>query len=195
MLRSRGGGVTIVALRVGWVFVAASALSFAWFFSWGDPAFAHAQLVEAAPSADEVLDETPGRVRLLFNEPVDAAFDPIEVRNREGERVDEGDARVDPENAKAVVVGLAQGLPEGSYEVDWRVTSIDGHPIHGTYGFVVDVPASDADAAAPDEPAEQPAEKREGTGPALRYAPFAALGLGALGLVAFALLRRRAGTS
>jgi hypothetical protein len=130
----------------------------------------------------------------MFNEPVDAAFDPIEVRNRGGERVDEGDARVDPENAKAVVVGLAQGLPEGSYEVDWRVSSIDGHPIDGTYGFVVDAPASDAGAAAPEEPAEQPAE-REGSGSAWRYAPFAALGLGALALLAFALLRRRGGTS
>jgi methionine-rich copper-binding protein CopC len=185
--------VTVVILRIGWV-LAASALWAAWLFSWCAPAFAHAQLVEAEPSADEVLAESPDRVRLLFNEPVEAAFDPIEVRSRGGERVDEGDARVDPENAKAVVVGLAQGLPEGSYEVDWRVTSVDGHPIDGTYGFAVDAPADDAGAAAPANPAERPAP-REGSGSALGYAPFAALGLGALVFVAFALLRRRGGTS
>lgn len=182
--------MTVVALRIVWILASAAALSAAWLFSWCAPAFAHAQLVEAGPSADEVLAEGPDLVRLLFNEPVEAAFDPIEVRERGGDRVDDGDARVDPENAKAVVVGLAQGLPDGTYEVDWRVTSIDGHPIDGTYAFAVDVPASDAGAAAPARPAERPPQ-REGSG--LGYAPFAALGLGALVFVAFVLLRRRGG--
>jgi methionine-rich copper-binding protein CopC len=180
-----------VALRIGWILAAASALSAAWLFAWCAPALAHAQLVEAEPSADETLANPPGRVRLLFNEPVDAPFDPIEVRIQGGERVDEGDARVDPENAKAVVVSLAEELPEGPYEVDWRVTSIDGHPIDGTYGFAVDAPAADPGTKAPVERAERTAQREGSSGSALRYAPLAALAIGAVVLLGLALLRRR----
>ena len=32
---------------------------------------------------------------------------------------------------------LAGGLPAGAYTVEWRVTSADGHPLSGTFGFTV----------------------------------------------------------
>jgi copper transport protein len=91
----------------------------------------------------------PDRVELRFSEPVDAEFSPLEVHNSEGERVDEHDARVDPEDARVVLADLEE-LPEGSYEVEWRVTSIDGHVVEGRYGFAVsDRAAHDNDAHGP----------------------------------------------
>jgi copper transport protein len=80
--------------------------------------------------------ESPDRVELRFTEPVDAGFDPVVVRDAEGARVDEHDARVDPEDGRGVSADLEE-LPEGSYTVRWRVTSVDGHLVDGRYGFAV----------------------------------------------------------
>ena len=65
-----------------------------------------------------------------------AEFDPVVVRDASGDRVDARDGRVDPNDARVVLAGLGE-LPEGSYTVEWRVTSIDGHVIDGRYGFAV----------------------------------------------------------
>ena len=111
-------------------------LASAWLLLACAPALAHANLVEASPPQGGQVSEPPGRVELRFNEPVDAEFDPVVVRDSDGARVDDGDARVDPQDARVVLAPLKQ-LPEGSYDVEWRVTSIDGHVVEGRYGFAV----------------------------------------------------------
>ena len=58
------------------------------------------------------------------------------VRNGDGVRVDKGEASVAPEDARVVLASLEK-LPEGSYTVKWRVTSIDGHVVEGRYDFAV----------------------------------------------------------
>ena len=94
---------------------------------WCSPALAHATLRES-PASGASLRGTPEQVRLRFSEPVDAEFDPVRVFDAEGERVDEDDARVDPEDARVLPAGL-EDLPQGSYRVEWRVTSVDGHVV------------------------------------------------------------------
>lgn len=139
-------------------------LSAAWVLLSCVPALAHANLVSSSPPAGSKTPTPPGRVELRFNEPVDAEFDPVVVRDAEGDRVDEGDARVDPEDARVVLTTL-EGLPEGAYTVEWRVTSIDGHVVEGRYGFAVtgaDRPSGDEQGAA-ETGAEGPnAEERAG---------------------------------
>lgn len=100
------------------------------------PALAHANLQGSSPPAGGELSAAPEQVRLRFNEPVEAEFSPIEVRDQDGARVDEDDARVDPQDTRVVIVDLEE-LPEGSYRVEWRVTSLDGHVVEGWYGFAV----------------------------------------------------------
>jgi copper transport protein len=112
------------------------ALAAAWLLLSCPPALAHATLVEASPPRGRELSEPPGRVELRFTEPVGAEFDPVVVRDASGARVDARDARVDPEDARVVLADLEE-LPEGSYTVEWRVTSIDGHVVEGRYGFAV----------------------------------------------------------
>jgi hypothetical protein len=58
------------------------------------------------------------------------------VRAAGGARVDAHDARVDPEDARVVLADLER-MSEGSYTVEWRVTSIDGHVVEGRYDFAV----------------------------------------------------------
>lgn len=125
-------------------------MSVAWLLLACPPALAHANLVEATPKQGGKMRAPPERVELRFSEPVDAAFDPVAVRDAAGDRVDEGDGRVDPEDARVVLANLEE-LPEGSYTVRWRVTSIDGHVVEGSYGFTVADPAGhgkDAHGAA-----------------------------------------------
>jgi len=122
-------------------------LAAAWLLLACAPALAHATLVGASPPRGGSVSEPPERVELRFTEPVGAEFDPVVVRDADGARVDARDGRVDPNDARVVLAGLEE-LPEGSYTVEWRVTSIDGHVIDGRYGFAVaageDRPPGDA---------------------------------------------------
>jgi methionine-rich copper-binding protein CopC len=111
-------------------------LSVLWLLLACVPALAHATLLQETPAAGARLDEPPEQVHLRFNEPVNAEFEPLEVRDASGKRVDEDNARVDPNDARVIVEGLKE-LPKGSYKVEWRVTSVDGHVISGHYGFSV----------------------------------------------------------
>jgi copper resistance protein C len=172
-------------------------LSAVWVLLSCAPALAHARLLQEEPADGATLAKNPDRVELRFSEPVDAEFSPLEVRDSEGERVDKDNARVDPDDARVLTVDLEE-LTEGSYTVDWRVTSIDGHVVEGRYGFAVteggqDRPPSDARGAegsraegsagqAERVPAAQDGA-RDSSVPILAYS---ALSLGVLAVVAAA---------
>lgn len=173
-----------------------------WLAVWCAPALAHARLLQEEPAAGASLKESPEQVLLRFNEPVDAEFDPLKVYDAEGERVDEDDAHMDPDDARVLLASLEE-LPEGSYRVEWRVTSIDGHVVEDAYAFNVTADADETGRGARDETENagesgaQPAPREEpgpgGLDRTLLYGvlTFAVLGLGALALVAARALRRR----
>jgi methionine-rich copper-binding protein CopC len=177
--------------------VALMGLSAAWLLLSCVPALAHARLLQEEPAEGATLAKSSDKVELRFSEPVDAEFSPLEVRDSEGNRVDKDDARVDPQDAGVLLAGLKE-LPEGSYTVEWRVTSIDGHVVEGRYGFAVtdageDQPPSDA-RGAEGQRAEEHAGHTErgsavhggaqdGSAPILAYS---ALSLGVLAIVAAA---------
>ncbi len=127
-------------------------------------------------------------MQLLFDEPIEAEFDPLKVYDQGGERVDEDNARVSPNNRKLLVTDL-QELPEGSYTVDWRVTSTDGHPISGTRRFAVDA-SSAGGVGEPIEPIERLAEQEASDGGLTHYIHVVGLGLAALVVLVLALLRK-----
>jgi len=127
--------------------------------------------------------EQPGEVRLFFDEPVRAEFDPVKVTDGKGERVDGEDARTLPGDPDVVVASL-DVLPEGSYTVEWRITSADGDPISGEYGFAVDASA----AVAGGEGGGSRAEEDPG-GPGLGLV-LGVLLVGGLVAAGFVMLRR-----
>jgi copper resistance protein C len=142
------------------------------FFLTTAPALAHAQLLERNPAPGSRLDEPPGQVRLLFNEPVEAEFEPIKVLDAQNERVDKDNARVDPTAPEALVIGVDQ-LPAGAYTVDWRVTSVDGHVAEGEYGFSVKAsaqPGTEAGAEAEGAAADGEADTEETVAPQQGFA-------------------------
>ena len=190
--------------------VSALILAALWLAVWCAPALAHARLLQETPASGASLDEPPEQVRIRFSEPVDAEFDPLKVVDAEGNRVDEEDARIDPNDARILLAGL-EGLPEGSYRVEWRVTSIDGHVIEDAYAFNVTANTSESEGGSRAEAGNAGGpEAQPGAGEAPKPAPqkdtggldqtvvYSALTFGVLGLVALALvaarwLRRRSG--
>lgn len=104
-------------------------------------AVAHAKMLRSTPGDGEVLRQ-PSQVELWFNELLDAKFNSIAVFPADQLNVKpradltKGEAQVDPKDRTHLVVPL-KPLPPGSYTVEWRVLSLDGHSAPGRFEFRV----------------------------------------------------------
>jgi methionine-rich copper-binding protein CopC len=99
-------------------------------------ALAHAKLIRSRPNASEVLAEAPTSVELWFNERLEDEFNSIEVVDSAGRRVEDGHARVNPQQRTNLLVRL-RTLSPGSYLVHWKILSVDGHTSRGRFIFSV----------------------------------------------------------
>jgi methionine-rich copper-binding protein CopC len=99
-------------------------------------AHAHALLDHANPRVGSTVAAAPMELLLWFTQKLEPAFSNVEVRDSNGARVDEGRAQVDPSDASLLHVVL-KPLPSGTYEVRWRVLSVDTHTTEGRFRFNV----------------------------------------------------------
>ncbi|SFU93169.1 copper resistance protein CopC [Alicyclobacillus macrosporangiidus] len=125
----------------GWIRILAAIL---WVCAWPTTVSAHAYVVHADPPPNAALASAPATVQIWFDEPVQAVFDALQVTGEQGQRVDRGDAHVDANDPKHLLVSLRPGLGQGLYTARWRVVSADGHPVSGTLPFSVGQAASNA---------------------------------------------------
>ncbi|MBM7804252.1 methionine-rich copper-binding protein CopC [Geodermatophilus bullaregiensis] len=97
-------------------------------------AAAHDELVGTVPAQDATVPAPPGLVELELSAPAQALGTRVLVTGPDGTPVSEG-----PAELRDTTVGqpLAADLPAGTYRVEWRVTSSDGHPLDGTFSFTV----------------------------------------------------------
>ena len=116
------------------------------------PASAHAQLVETDPADGEQLDEAPTSVELTFSEHIEQIGSQVVITDAGGTEVQDGDPQID---GPTLTQDLIDERPEGSYTVQWRVVSADGHPVSGEFTFeaaaAAGAQADGADASADDE--------------------------------------------
>jgi methionine-rich copper-binding protein CopC len=96
-------------------------------------AFPHASLVRASPPINGTVQNAPREVSILFSEKVQAPPGAIAVRDASGARVDEGEARLDS-NGRVIRASL-KPLSPGTYKVNWRIRSADGHTAEGSFTF------------------------------------------------------------
>src|SRR5688572_4090399 len=96
-------------------------------------AWAHAALQSASPGPDPIYAAAPGRIELLFNEPVQVLA--LRLIDAAGQDVSPT-AAPDVQDGQ-VIWQLPERLPDGRYLVSWRVSSLDGHIIGGTLTFAV----------------------------------------------------------
>ena len=100
------------------------------------PVWGHAALVRSTPAQRAMLTRSPDRVRLWFNEPLEAKFATVSVWDAQSKQVDQQDGLVGPEDPKALSVGVPT-LGSGTYTVKYRVLSVDGHVVEGSFRFTV----------------------------------------------------------
>lgn len=109
--------------------IAAVAVAFA-----AGPAAAHARLVSATPAPNATV-AAPRTLSLTFSERAVPAFSGFDVIDAAGEKV--AIRTTVAEDGKTLTGTLARPLAAGTYSVEWRIASSDGHRMTGSYAFSV----------------------------------------------------------
>lgn len=97
-------------------------------------ASAHSALTSAVPG--ETSDTAVSELALTFNEPIDEGGK-LTVKNAAGE---EQPAQAIAVKGRKLTATFDPPLQNGSYEVNWRIISADGHPLKGSYTMKVVAP-------------------------------------------------------
>ncbi|PWJ55504.1 hypothetical protein SAMN06264364_103179 [Quadrisphaera granulorum] len=119
-------------------------------------ALAHDSLNSSTPGDGTTVANAPEAVSLGFSEAPLEIGAQVVVTAPDGRVITQGSPTVVGDD---VVQGLAPDRPAGTYTVNWRVTSSDGHPIEGTVTFTAESgvgassPAPSSASAAPASPA------------------------------------------
>ena len=154
-------------------------------------ASAHAELMTTEPANDSVVQTSPERVSLYFNEPVETAFGAVRVFDASARRVDTG--RVQRPVSDTVAVALEPDLPRGTYTVTWRVVSADSHPIAGAFVFHVKAPGAHPEGIASEVLGSGTPRHVDVLFDAARFLDFALLLLAVGGTLSLAFVLRDAG--
>src|SRR4051794_6661221 len=118
-------------------------------------AAAHPARGAADPADNAALAQGPPRVSATFNEQLQPQFAAMTVVGPDGNLWSKGDAQV---AGAAIAVEVRQLGPAGTYTVNYRVTSADGHPVSGSWSFRLTV----AGAGLPGPSAATPADTSGG---------------------------------
>ena len=95
---------------------------------------AHAFINHAEPPVGGKVKQMPSEVRIWFTEPIDPGFSNIKVLDAMGKRIDKKNVHTDAKNSALMEVSLAS-IPPGTYQVLWRVVSVDSHATEGDFTF------------------------------------------------------------
>lgn len=120
------------------------------------PAQAHNVLESTSPADGSTVTRTPSQVTLTFNNPSIATGTVLKVIGPSGNVAVGKPELVDDQ----VVQKVEAGAPAGHYTVKWRVTSIDGHPISGSFSFTSEQAAEGSPPATSAEPSAQASAAR-----------------------------------
>ena len=106
------------------------------------PARAHTELRESTPADSARLAAVPSEIRLRFSGPVELTFTTLELIGPDGRPIPLDQPRHPGDSAAIVIAGVGRLAAPGTYTVRWRSAAADGHPLTGTFIFVVEPGAS-----------------------------------------------------
>ncbi|AJY77439.1 copper resistance protein CopC [Paenibacillus beijingensis] len=109
-------------------------------------ALAHAALTGSAPEPGAMLAKGPEEVTLHFSEGIEASVGSLQVLGSGLNKVTGNEAQAG-DNGRSLTLKLPK-LDDDVYTVSYRIISEDGHPISGSYVFVVGNPPAAKDASA-----------------------------------------------
>jgi methionine-rich copper-binding protein CopC len=145
-------------------------------------ASAHAVRLATDPPVDAVLSTGPPQVSATFNEHLQTVFAAMTVVGPDGNLWSTGQPQVQGAVISVAVLPLG---PAGTYTVNYRVTSADGHPVSGSWPFHL----TTAGTGHPGPPASASAAPQ-----GIPAWSFLAIGAVVAAGVAWWALRRRAGS-
>lgn len=125
------------------------------------PASAHTDLRSSDPEAGSALRQTPESIRLTFTQDVAPEFVRLSLTKGDGGSPRRLETRVSgPRVVATVPEALVQErAPEAGrvpWRVDYRVVSVDGHPIEGSLQFTTPKQGQPAPSPSPGTPSETP---------------------------------------
>jgi methionine-rich copper-binding protein CopC len=100
------------------------------------PASAHNNLVSSTPAENATVQDTPTRIELVFDKPVQKGegLNTVTVTGPDDTGWKTGDVDISGNKATASLDELG---PAGKYQVKYRVVSADGHPVSGDVPFTL----------------------------------------------------------
>ncbi|MFS0577275.1 copper resistance CopC family protein [Sporosarcina sp. 179-K 3D1 HS] len=122
---------------------------------------AHTSLTSSAPANGEIIAEDVHEIVLEFDTKIEKTST-VKVFNENNEEIIVSNTQV---NDNVMTGGFMSPLGDGTYTVDWKIIGADGHPIQGTYSFMVSQNESQAPVDSketeetPVAPIEDPEEK------------------------------------
>jgi len=146
------------------------------------PAWAHATRIGGNPADDAEVAQSPPKVSATFNETMQSEFAAMTVIGPDGSQWEQGAPTVD---GAVISVAVRAGAPAGTYTVNYRATSADGHVVTGSWSYrVTAAPAAPSSAASsqvsdPASPSAAPDTGRDGGVPAWPFAVAAVVVVGA----------------
>jgi hypothetical protein len=169
--------------------VVAAALALVGPMLFAPSAFAHDVLESTSPVDGSTVPVTPSQVTLTFDQPAFAIGSQVIVTGPSG-NVAVGKVRIVD---RVVTQQIRGGAPAGAYTVEWRVTSADGHPVDGQFGFSSQAPssASPSGSVTPTSQTTQASGAGSGGSSNSWILPVVVLAVVWLGILAFALRRRQ----
>ena len=99
------------------------------------PAWAHAVIVSANPTAQQHVPAGKLAIRIQFNSRIDKERSRLQITVPAG---DKADVAIDPAGEPNIVTGATGDLDPGAYVLRWQVLAIDGHITRGDIPFTVD---------------------------------------------------------
>ncbi|HEU0302449.1 MAG TPA: copper resistance protein CopC [Longimicrobium sp.] len=124
------------------------------------PSLAHGALRRSVPASGAHLPTAPSELRLTFNESVELAIARLRLLGPDSVEVALAPLVLPPDSATVLVARITGPLRAGTYVVAWQVAGADGHPVRGTYSFVIAPGAQGlapaATSAGPTAPGQAP---------------------------------------
>ncbi|MFC4099532.1 copper resistance CopC/CopD family protein [Paenibacillus xanthanilyticus] len=108
-------------------------------------ASAHAVIEKMTPAAGERTAEGPEMIELVFNEAIESKVGSLKVLDNRSKTIGSSEPKTS-EDGRTLSLALP-ALAEGVYTVSYNVISADGHPVSGSYVFIVGNPPEAVDAS------------------------------------------------
>jgi len=101
-------------------------------------ALAHSHLKASDPDKNAILTVAPPHVALTFSEPVELNFSAITIIAPDKSRITAGQISHGKDgDARVLEAPLTIAATAGTYIVEWRVLSADGHKMKGSFEFSI----------------------------------------------------------